>query len=135
MQTPEGPISTLQTPHTAAGPALRELIIGSEGTLGVITEVTVRIRPNPETRRYEGWFAPGFEEGIEIGRALSQGGVEPDIFRLSNRDETRVSLALAGLGGLRKRALDSYLGIRRRSEGCMVIVGWEGRPGIRRQAP
>ena len=128
MQTPEGPISTLQTPHTAAGPALRELIIGSEGTLGVITEVTVRIRPNPDTRRYEGWFAPGFEEGIEIGRALSQGGVEPDIFRLSNRDETRVSLALAGLGGLRKRALESYLGIRRRSEGCMVIVGWEGDP-------
>lgn len=129
MQTPEGPISTLQTPHTAAGPALRELIIGSEGTLGVITEVTVRVRPKPEMRHYEGWFAPGFEAGIEIGRSLAQDGVAPDVFRLSDRDETRVSLALAGLKGLRKRALESYLGFRRRSEGCMVIVGWEGEPG------
>ena len=126
MQTPRGPLSTLRTPHTAAGPALRELILGSEGTLGVISDVTVRVRPLPPVRRYEGWFAPGFEQGIEIGRALAQGDVEPDVFRLSDRDETRVSLALAGLEGLRRRAFERYLAVRRRSEGCMMIVGWEG---------
>ena len=45
---PAGELRTLETPHTAAGPALRELIVGSEGTLGVIPDVTVRVRPAPE---------------------------------------------------------------------------------------
>lgn len=126
MQTPAGPISTLETPHTAAGPALREVIVGSEGALGVISDVTVRLRPLPTVRRYEGWFAPGFEDGIEIARRLAQGGVEPDVFRLSDRDETRISLAMSGIEGLRRQALDGYLRLRRRSEGCMLIVGWEG---------
>ena len=126
MQTPRGEITTLQTPHTAAGPALRELIVGSEGTLGVITDVTVRIRPLPAERRYEGWFAESFEAGIEIARSLAQGGVLPDVLRLSDRDETRVSLAMSGLEGLRKSAFEGYLKLRGRGEGCMVIVGWEG---------
>ena len=128
MQTPRGEIATLQTPHTAAGPALRELILGSEGTLGVITSVTVRVRPLPAKRRYEGWFAAGFEDGIEIARELAQGDALPDVFRLSDRDETRVSLALSGLEGARRGALEAYLRLRGRSDGCMVICGWEGEP-------
>lgn len=126
MQTPSGPVATLETPHTAAGPALRELLLGSEGTLGVITDVTVRVRPAPAARRYEAWFAPGFADGIEIARALAQHDALPDVFRLSDRQETRVSLALSGLAGIRRAAFEGYLGLRRRSEGCMVIVGWEG---------
>ena len=56
MVTPAGELSTLATPHTAAGPSLRELALGSEGTLGVITSVTARVRPVPPVRRYEGFF-------------------------------------------------------------------------------
>lgn len=126
MQTPSGPLSTLQTPHTAAGPALRELVVGSEGTLGVISDVSVRIRPLPAARRYEAWIVAGFEEGIELARALAQNDVLPDVFRLSDRDETRTSLAMAGLSGLKKAAMDRYLSLRDRSEGCIVITGWEG---------
>jgi alkyldihydroxyacetonephosphate synthase len=126
MLTPRGSISTLKTPHTAAGPALRELIVGSEGTLGVISSVGVRVRAAPAVRRYEGWVAPGFEEGVALARWLAQEDALPDVFRLSDRHETRVSLALSGLEGLRRRALDAYLGARGRSEGCMVIAGWEG---------
>jgi alkyldihydroxyacetonephosphate synthase len=125
---------TLETPHSAAGPSLRELVVGSEGTLGVITDVAVRIRRAPASRRYEGWFAPGFAEGIEIVRALAQGGVVPDVIRLSDRDETEVSLAMSGLEGLRKAGLERYLSLRRRSEGCMLICGWEGeREGVERR--
>jgi len=127
MQTPSGPIETGASPHTAAGPALRELILGSEGTLGVITRVTARVRERPQTRRYEAWIAPDFAAGIETARELGQGGAAPDVFRLSDRDETRISLALAGLEGLQKRGLDAYLGLRRRREGCMLIAGWEGK--------
>ncbi len=126
MQTPVGEIRTLETPHTAAGPALRELIIGSEGTLGVITEVEVRIRPLPAVRRYEAWFAVGFEQGVEIARALAQADRQPDVFRLSDEEETRVSLALSGLDGLKRSVLDRYLALRRRRGGCMIIAGWEG---------
>jgi alkyldihydroxyacetonephosphate synthase len=123
---PVGRLSTRTTPHTAAGPALRELVVGSEGSFGAITDVEVRVRPVPERRLYEAWFAPGFEEGIEIVRALAQRGELPDVVRLSDREETEVSLAMAGLEGLRRTALESWLKLRRREDGCMVIVGWEG---------
>ena len=73
LLAPAGDLQTLETPHTAAGPALRELVIGSEGVLGVIPEVTVRVRPAPPVRRYEAWIAESFEAGAEIVRALAQG--------------------------------------------------------------
>ncbi len=126
MQTPSGPLTTLTTPHTAAGPSLRELVLGSEGTLGVITDVTVRIRSKPVERRYEGWFAASFEDGVELARSLAQGGALPDVFRLSDRSETRISLAMSGLDGLKRSAFEGYLKLRGREEGCMVIAGWEG---------
>ncbi|MGI8726908.1 MAG: FAD-binding oxidoreductase [Solirubrobacterales bacterium] len=126
MQTTRGELATLQTPHTAAGPSVRELIVGSEGTLGVITEVSARVRPAPASKRYEAWFAPGWEAGIEIGRRLAQEGVSPDVFRLSDRNETEVSLELAGLQGARKNLFEGYLKLRGRGDGCMMICGWEG---------
>ena len=86
---PAGELRTLETPHTAAGPALRELIVGSEGMLGVIPEVTVRVRPAPSTRRYEAWIAESFEAGAEIVRALAQGPGLPDVIRVSDEEETR----------------------------------------------
>jgi alkyldihydroxyacetonephosphate synthase len=136
MATPIGELSTRESPHTAAGPALRELALGSEGTLGVITEVRARVRPAPAERRYEAWMASGFEEGAEIVRELSQEDLAPDVLRLSDREETRVSLALSGTQGLARRALDAYLQVRRRSDGCLLICGWEGEAEsiARRQA-
>ena len=93
---PAGELRTLDTPHSAAGPSLRELALGSEGVFGVITEATVRLRPVPRLRRYEGWIAESFEAGAEIVRALAQGPGLPDLIRLSDEEETRVSLALSG---------------------------------------
>jgi alkyldihydroxyacetonephosphate synthase len=126
MVSPAGPLSTQKTPHSAAGPALRELIVGSEGALGVITDVAVRVRAAPETRRYEGWFAPDFESGCEAIRALAQAGVLPDVTRLSDETETRVSFALSGTGAAKRALLGSYLRLRRRAGGCIMICGWEG---------
>jgi alkyldihydroxyacetonephosphate synthase len=128
MITPAGRLATLATPHTAAGPALRELIVGSEGTLGVITDVTVRVRPAPEVTRYEGWITEDFASGAETVRALAHADRLPDVARLSDPEETRISLALSGTAGLKRTALDAYLRLRRRTGGCMMIVGWEGEP-------
>jgi len=126
LSAPVGRLRTLQVPHTAAGPSLRELVLGSEGTLGVITDVSCRVRPAPRTRVYEGWIAESFESGREIVRDLAQRHEAPDVLRLSDEEETRVSLELAGTEGIRKRALDTYLAWRRRRGGCLMICGWEG---------
>ena len=128
MATPVGELRTLATPHTAAGPALRELILGSEGTLGAITEVSLRVRPVPQERRYEAWMAADFESGRELVRSLAQAGALPDVTRRSAESETRVTLAHAGTHGLRGTLFDAYLRMRRRRRGCLVICGWEGEP-------
>ena len=126
MVTPAGELRTLTTPHTAAGPSLRELVLGSEGVLGAITEVSVRVRPAPQARRYEGWMASDFAAGCGAVRSLAQGEALPDVVRLSDEAETRVSFGLSGTSGLRRLLLGTYLGVRRRRRGCLVICGWEG---------
>jgi alkyldihydroxyacetonephosphate synthase len=123
---PAGEMRTLDTPHTAAGPALRELIVGSEGVFGVIPDVTVRVRPAPPERRYEAWIAADFESGAEIVRALVQGPGLPDVIRVSDRGETEVSLSLSGPRGLAGALFGRYLDLRRRGDGSLIVVGHEG---------
>ena len=129
LTSPAGEMRTLEVPHTAAGPSLRELILGSEGVLGVITEVTARVRPVPAERHYEAWMAADFESGCDTARALAQADALPDVVRLSDQTETRVSLALADTGG----AARAYLKLRRRSRGCLLICGGEGEKQAVRQ--
>jgi alkyldihydroxyacetonephosphate synthase len=123
---PTGELRTLETPHTAAGPALREVIVGSEGVFGVIPDVTVRVRPAPRERRYEAWIAEDFEAGAEIVRTLAQGPGLPDVIRVSDEEETEVSLALSGPRGLAGTLFGGYLGLRRRRDGCLIVAGFEG---------
>ena len=123
---PAGDLRTLETPHTAAGPSLRELVIGSEGVFGVIPEVTVRVRPEPRQRRYEAWIADSFEAGAEIVRTLAQGPDLPDVVRVSDEEETEGSLALSGPRGVAGTLFGGYLGLRRKRGGCLIVVGLEG---------
>jgi alkyldihydroxyacetonephosphate synthase len=126
LVAPAGELRTVATPHSAAGPALRELILGSEGTLGVITEVTARVRPAPRARHYEGWMAATFADGADAVRALAQEDALPEVIRLSDESETRVSFALSGPGGASRALLGTYLRVRRRAGGSLLIAGWEG---------
>lgn len=123
VATPRGEWRLGVAPASAAGPDLRQLVIGSEGAFGVITEVTVRVRPLPSVRRYEGFVVDGWERGTEAVRELAQKRVLADVTRLSDVDETSVSLALKG--GLQVGALRAYLRARGVSEPCMLILGWE----------
>jgi alkyldihydroxyacetonephosphate synthase len=126
LLTQIGEISTLETPHSAAGPALREVVIGSEGVLGVIPDVTVRVRPAPAVRRYEAWMTESFEAGTEIVRGLAQGPGLPTVIRVSDEEETEGTLALSGPRGLGGRLFDRYLGVRGRRGGALLIAGFEG---------
>lgn len=110
--TPTGDLETGRAPRSAAGPDLRQLLLGSEGAFGVITELTLRVRPLPEARRYTGWSFPSFAEGSRAVRALAQDGPLPTVLRLSDETETAIG-ATAGTG-------DAAGG------GCLAIVGLEG---------
>jgi alkyldihydroxyacetonephosphate synthase len=123
---PAAELRTLETPHTAAGPALRELVVGSEGIFGVIPDVTVRVRPQPRQRRYEAWIAESFEAGAEIVRTLAQGPGLPDVIRVSDEEETEGSLALSGPRGLAGSLFGGYLGLRGKRGGCLIVIGLEG---------
>jgi len=126
MTAPVGELRTIDTPHSAAGPALRELAVGSEGTLGIITDVAVRVRPVPERRRYEAWMVADFAAGTEIVRSLAQSDALPDVVRLSDGAETRANLGLSGAGSSKRALHSGYLRVRRRARGCLVVCGWEG---------
>jgi alkyldihydroxyacetonephosphate synthase len=126
LAAPAGDLDLPAQPSSAAGPELRRLVIGSEGVLGAITRVAVRVRPTPELSRYEGWMFPSFGAGAEVLRRFAQGGFAPDVARLSDEAETRMGLGLAGFGGLRAGALRAYLRVRGAAEGALAIVGWAG---------
>ena len=126
LAAPVGEIALEPQPASAAGPSLRQLLIGSEGTLGVISELSLRVREAPRERIYEGVFFEDFAAGVEALRALAQHGAAPDVARLSDEAETVMSLALAGTGGVKGRLGRLYLGARGYAEGCLAIFGFEG---------
>src|SRR3990172_8937518 len=91
---PEGILSTPNIPAAAAGPDLVQTIVGSEGTLGVITKANLRLSARPEHRRYRGYLLPSFAAGVQVAREIMQEGIGPSGLRLSDEAETESSLAL-----------------------------------------
>jgi alkyldihydroxyacetonephosphate synthase len=127
-----GEIELPAVPASAAGPGLRQLLVGSEGTLGVISTLALRVRAAPGERVYEGFFFEDFGAGVDTLRALAQSRCSPEVARLSDESETGLSLALteprhASLEGLKRRLGRLYLGARGyRERGCLAILGFEG---------
>jgi alkyldihydroxyacetonephosphate synthase len=124
--TPAGELGTRAVPASAAGPSLRELVVGSEGVLGVICEATLRVRPAPAARRYEGWSFASFVEGCDAFRVMEQAGASADVNRLSDEAETRLTMALASSGSTTEKLGRRYLRMRGHEGGCIAIVGFEG---------
>ncbi len=91
--TPRGELRLGSAPSNAAGPDLRQLLLGSEGAFGVLTEITVRVRALPEQKTYEGWRWPSFDAGADAMRTLAQAGLLPTVIRLSDEAETAINLA------------------------------------------
>ena len=113
VATPSGTIELGRAPMSAAGPDLRQLVLGSEGAFGVITSVVVRVRPRPTERHFEGWRFDTFEAGLTAVRRLAQDGPLPTVLRLSDEVETAVNLAdpdVLGSG----------------SGGVLAIIGFDG---------
>ncbi|GAA3767869.1 FAD-binding oxidoreductase [Microbacterium kribbense] len=96
IATPAGDLDLGRAPASAAGPDLRQLFLGSEGAFGVITEVTVRIRPTPAATAYAAWTFPDFAAGAGALRDLVQRDIRTTVIRLSDEPETRVNAAIGG---------------------------------------
>jgi alkyldihydroxyacetonephosphate synthase len=96
LATPRGSLALPALPASAAGPDLRQMVLGSEGRLGILTRLTMRVRPAPAREAFYGFFLPTWEDGVEAVRALAQAGVPLSMLRLSDALETEVNLRLAG---------------------------------------
>jgi alkyldihydroxyacetonephosphate synthase len=128
LATPSGVLEIGHPPASAAGPDLLGLALGSEGTLGVITEVTLRVRPKPQSCTYEGWSFRSWAAGLAALQHLARHDLLADIVRLSDPDETRANLLMAS--GTGARLLRGSLRTRGHGDGCLLVLGWEGLPSI-----
>ncbi|GAC1666953.1 MAG: FAD-binding oxidoreductase [Candidatus Limnocylindrales bacterium] len=122
VEAPGGTLDLPAHPASAAGPDLRQLVLGSEGRFGILTEATVRVVGKPAVEATPAWFLPDWPIAIVAARAIARSGLPLSMVRLSTPIETATLLALAGDGrGI--RALRAYLGIRRIGPApCLLLV-------------
>jgi len=126
LESPAGNLALPPFPASAAGPDLRQVVLGSEGRLGILTEATIRVTPLPEREDYHAVFFPEFESGVNAARQLMQSRVPLAMLRLSTAIETTTTLALAGHERL-IAALEKLLSIRNVGiSKCLLLLGFAG---------
>lgn len=126
LVTPAGDWVIPPLPASAAGPDLREWVMGSEGRLGVLSEATVRVSRLPERERFIGVFLPDWDAGVAAVRELAQSRVALSMLRLANPVETLTTLRLAGHAGA-IAWLERYLALRGcGASKCLLFVGLTG---------
>ncbi|WP_094707110.1 FAD-binding oxidoreductase [Hahella sp. CCB-MM4] len=126
IETPMGTMEIPTIPASSAGPDLREMFMGSEGRMGVITEVKVRVTPLADHEDFYVVVFPSWEQARTAARQLVQSKIQLSMCRVSNEVETETQLALAGHPG-QIAWLEKYLSWRGADEGkCMMTVGITG---------
>jgi len=131
--TPIGMLCVRPVPSTSTGPSVREMVLGSEGRLGIITEATIHVHRLPQRRVILGYLFPSWGDGIAAMRDLAASDVSPALTRVSDAPETAFSLATrktqSVLDRLKSIALSQYLRRRRgfdQQAMCLSFVGYEG---------
>ena len=133
--TPAGTVALRPVPTTSTGPSVREMLLGSEGRLGIITEATVHVHRLPEERVILGYLLPDWERGLEAMHAIAASEATPSVTRVSDAPETQFSFATRKAGSpvdrLKSRVLQAVLARRGIDAGrmCLAFVGYEGSAG------
>ena len=126
VETPSGTLDIPTFPASSAGPDLREMVLGSEGRLGILTHATVRISRLPQHESFHAVFFPDWERAVQAVRELAQARLPLSMLRLSNAVETSTMLTLAGHPRL-VRLLEGWLAFRGCGGGkCMLMIGTSG---------
>ena len=135
MIHPGGTLETLSVPARAAGPDWNQIVTGSEGILGVITEVTLKLWPAPVRRRIGAFFFRDFREGAEASRKFLQNGLVPATLRVSDPEETQFGMILRPRSEDWKKQAFEHTGVwalekmgYRQGKRCLMILGFEGDP-------
>jgi len=103
-------IESKEVPRSSTGPEVERLLIGSEGTLGIITEATLRIWPYPERREYLSFAFQSIEDALEAVRRILRQQVYPAVARIYDKEET----------------LRHFYNIKEAEDKCMLILLLEG---------
>jgi len=132
VATPRGFIRTLDVPHASSGPDANGICIGSEGTLGIITEVTVEVREIQRCREFHGYLFPTFDQGIDAIRQCRSSGHAPILSRLNDAKRTQLSAAFRRRGSvvhnIAAALMKSYIGARGfdAASASLLICAYEG---------
>lgn len=119
-------------PSTSTGPSVREMILGSEGRLGVITEAWVNVHRIPENREILAYLFPSWRAGLQAMQDIAASDAQPSITRVSDPNETAFSMATKKSGSLVSSiASKALFGVLQRrgwnlAEACLSFVGFEG---------
>jgi alkyldihydroxyacetonephosphate synthase len=133
MVTTEGVLATRVVPKSSNGIDVNHLCIGSEGTLGVITEATMRVHPQPQSRLLRGYLFPEFESGLEAIHECVRQECMPSMVRLNDPDKTALSLAFrppaSHFSQGVSRLFKGYLRVRgfELPRACLMLIAFEGR--------
>ena len=133
--TPSGVLAVRPVPSTSTGPSVREMVLGSEGRLGIITEATIHVRRVPPRREIIGYLFPTWPAGLAAMRDLAASEASPSVTRVSDAAETAFSFATRKdptlVDKLKSAALRAFL--RRRGVDpaalCLSLIGYEGDAG------
>jgi alkyldihydroxyacetonephosphate synthase len=132
--TPGGVLAIRPVPSTSTGPSVREMMLGSEGRLGIITEATVHVHRVPQQRVILGYLLPTWAISLEVMRAIAASEATPSVTRVSDPPETVFSFATRKtpslLDRVKSRALQALLRHRRidPEQMCLAFIGYEGTP-------
>jgi len=131
--TPAGLLVTRPVPATSTGPSVREMILGSEGRLGIITEATVHVHRIPQKRQIYGYLFPDWSRALRAMTAIAESDASPSVTRVSDANETRFSFATkkheSSAGRIKSAITKFYL---ERVKGfdlqrlCLSFIGYEG---------
>jgi alkyldihydroxyacetonephosphate synthase len=100
MLTPTGWWESRRLPGSGAGPSPDRMVIGSEGTLGIITEAWIRIQARPRFRATAGVTFPSWEAGTDAVRTVAQAKLWPANLRILDPAEAEVAAGLDGTQSL-----------------------------------
>ncbi len=126
IETPRGSLEIPTFPASSAGPDLRELVLGSEGRVGIVTDARVRVKPMPAQESFRVAFLPNWPSARQLVQRIIHAGIPLSMLRLSGAIETETQLVLAGHPRL-VSALQRYLQLRGAADGkCMLTYGVTG---------